>query len=153
MNEITLQYIYFSRIIVVALFALLYGLGGMNGKWKRRFLAPAILTLAICGYSLLMGTFSLVLISFGPLLSAALCLGYGADSFGVKLKKRAIYGIATSIAAIPIAIVTGQWLLFLIHVALNIVGSIMLGTQNPIPARGEETMIGFYIGFIPIMMV
>ena len=40
MTEMQLQIIASLKLLLVAGFATLYGLGGMSGKWKRRFIAP-----------------------------------------------------------------------------------------------------------------
>lgn len=153
MNEITLQWNYFSRIVALSIFALLYGIGGIRGKWKRRFIAPFILVVLLSIYALLAKVFTFWMWAYYPLLVGALCLGYGADFFFDKVKKRFIFGLAVGIAALPVAYVTGQWLLYGLHIFLNVLCSVVLGTQNPIPARGEETILGFMIGFLPLFMV
>lgn len=50
MSESTLQWMQICKLLALACFAGLYGFGGIHGKWKRRFLAPALLALAIVGF-------------------------------------------------------------------------------------------------------
>lgn len=49
MSENTLQWVQICKLLALVCFAGLYGFGGVSGKWKRRFLGPAILTGAIVG--------------------------------------------------------------------------------------------------------
>ena len=157
MNETTLQYIQFFKIIWLAGFALLYGLGGINRKWLRRYLGSFYLTLGIIGFSLWTKSFSFWYLVYWPLLFGSLTLGYGADDFWEKVSRRALYGLAIGFAAFPLAWVTNQWTLYLGHIVLCIGGSIFLGVYNPykgeVGARKEETTIATISGLVPIMMV
>ena len=152
MSEITLQWIQFIKLILLAGFATLYGFGGVSGKWKRRIVAPVLLTAGLMGISLWVGQLSFWYLLYALLLFGAFSLGYGATSMSDKIRKRAIAGLAIGFAAAPIAIVNAAWLLWVFHIILCVVTSVVLGVWNPTKsARAEETMIGFIAGFIPLM--
>ena len=153
MNENLLQWVSFSKIIFLAVYSLFYGLGGMDGKWKRRYLGSACLTSAILIYSVIQGTFSLYYLMCLPLLIGATSLGYGSDKTNIKMLKRAYCGLAYALCALPIAIINHSWLMMGIHSVICVGISILLGTFNPTEAREEETIIGFFIGFLPLFMV
>ena len=152
MSENTLQWIQFIKLLILAGYATLYGFGGVSGKWKRRYIAPFILTAAFMGVSVWMSTFSLWYALYFPLLSLALHIGYGGTTLGEKVKKRSLAGLALGVAAAPLAIVTASWLLWVFHIILCVFTSVVLGVWNPTKsARAEETMIGFISGFLPFM--
>ena len=153
MTENILQLIAVCKLVWLTLFALCYGLGGMSNKWIRRYLGSAWLLWGIIGFAVWEGTFSWWFLLYYPLLVGALSLGYGAEELWDKIRRRFIYGAALGCAALPIAIVTGQWLLFGWHVALCLQASIILGVWNPIDARHEETSIATFSGILPLMMV
>ena len=157
MNEVTLQWIQLLKLMILAGSAVLYGFGGVSGKWKRRFIAPFLLTGGIMGVSLWIQTFSWYYAFFALLLAGAFSIGYGENSKLMKLTKskvltRGIAGLAIGAAALPIALVNGAWILLCLHISFTISTSIILGVFNPTKsARAEETMIGFIAGFIPMM--
>lgn len=150
MSETTLQAIESLKVFWVAIFSLAYGCGGITGKWKRRFLGSALATAGICGFSAWQGAFSWWFLLYFPLLAGALSLGYGATSPGEKIKKRAIYGFACAISSLPIAIITGSWIMFGFHIFLCCLVSVVLGVNNPVSARAEETLIGAMVVFLPL---
>ena len=153
MNELTLQIIASSKIVFLGVFTLLYGLGGISGKWKRRILGSLLLTAGIVVYSLLASTFSYWFILYAPLLYGALSIGYGGDELGEKILKRMRYGFLAGMAALPIAIVTGQWVMFGVHLVLCTALTTIYGVLNPVHARSEETIIATILGFTPLFMV
>lgn len=148
MNEPALQLIAISKLFVVAVYAGLWGYGGMVNKALRRILGSAILAGALFAYS----HNYWVLLVF-PLLWGASSRGYGAEDFWDKVFKRIQFGAFVACAALPIAVVSGQWLLFWIHATISIAFSVALGVLNPIPARYEETLLGAVYCLIPLFMV
>lgn len=153
MDEYLLQWFSFFKIVYVAIFALLYGLGGIRHKEIRRWAGSFFLTVGIVVFSLWLKTYNMWLLGYWPLLASALSIGYGADDLKTKLIKRSRYGAACGFASIPIAIVTGQWVMFALHIFLCVFISTLWGTLNMKDARHEETAIGFFIGFLPLYMV
>jgi len=159
MTEMTTQFIVSSKLLWLTVFAFLYGFGGMRYKAVRRYGGAAWLTLGVIGYSILANNFSYYYLIMFPLLVAALSIGYGKNSnlmgiFKTELPVRAIYGLALSVAAIPVGIVSGSVYLLILHVAVCTCITTVLGTYNIAKnSRAEETIIGVACGFIPLFMV
>ena len=154
MDEVTLQWIQVLKLLTLVCFATLYGFGGMSGKWKRRSVAPFVLTVGLCLLSLWSGTFSWWFVGFFPLLTLSLSMGYGASEFWTKVFKRSYVGLALATAALPVAIGTGSWGLLALHTGLCISVSVSLGVWNiTSSARAEETTIAVVAGLMPLMMV
>ena len=154
MDEITLQWISILKILLIAVFAGLYGFGGVSGKWKRRFIAPVVYVAGICGFSLWTGSFTFWYLLCAPLFFGALSLGYGASTLAEKIKKRAIYGIACACATLPIFIVQQSWSLLIAHILVCAIVSIVAGVWNQTSsARAEETLIGATIVLIPVFVI
>lgn len=154
MNEQTLQLISSLKLLLVAGFATLYGLGGMSGKWKRRFIAPVLLGLGIAGFSLWTQSFTFWYLLCVPLLFGALSLGYGADTIAEKIKNRAIAGAAAACCFIPIFWVQAAWSLLLLHILVCMAVSVIAGTWNQTSsARAEETLIGATYALIPLFVI
>jgi len=154
MDEITLQWIQGVKLLILGTFAMLYGFGGVSGKWKRRFIGPIVYVAGISGVSLWMGTFNLWYLLCAPLLFGSLSLGYGASTTAEKIKKRAIAGAACGCATLPIFIVNGAYTLLPLHIAVCMAVSIVAGTWNQTSsARAEETMIGATYALIPLFII
>lgn len=145
MSESTLAFIAFLKLIFVACGAYLYSLGGTQGfgKWIRRFILPVWMGVGIWIFGQWQGSFQYWHVCYSGLLCGALHLGYGGtDDVFVKLRKRAIYGAALGVSAIPLCISSHLWWLFAIHVGCCVMGSVLLGVYNPSRnARSEETLI------------
>lgn len=154
MSESTLQLIAFLKLIVVAVFGLLYGLGGMRGKWKRRYVAPVVLGVAITGFTLWTNTFNAWSLLCVPLLFGALSLGYGATTTAEKIVKRAIAGAAAACCFIPLFIVFNALTLLFLHIAVCTATSVVCGVWNQTSsARTEETLIGATYVLIPLLTI
>ena len=152
MNEWVLQYIAFSKLVAVAIFGLLYGIGGMWRKWVRGYVGPFFFGLCLCLFSNLQGTFNWWYLLTPLLLMGALHKGY-SNNDGQGLKKRSICALLLSISALPIAIVTGNWILFGVHTLLCFTGMVIFGVTNPMRnARDEETAIGALSVLMPLFM-
>ena len=157
MSEVALQWVQGLKLLIIVAGAVLYGFGGISGKWKRRMIAPAVLTLGILGIGAWIGNFSWWFALWFLGLFAAFTLGYGVNSslmgiLGSKVAVRAVVGLLVSLAALAIAIPMAAWLMLGFHVVLMVATSAVLGAFNPTKsARAEETTIGFVAGFIPIM--
>lgn len=153
MNEWTLQLLAALRILWVTIFAYLYGVGGINNKATRRYLGTLWLTLGFITFSLIDGSFSWFYLLCYPLLVGATSLGYGAETTAGKIFKRSYCGLAYAFAALPIAFVTGNWVVYALHTMMCLVFSIVLGTVNPVHARKEETLMGLTIGLLPMFLI
>lgn len=155
MTETTLQFVEASKLTWLSGYALLYGLGGIFGKWKRRFLASFWLTLGIYLYSGLDGEWNnYTYLSIFPFLIGASSLGYGADQLIKKLQKRVLAGSAFGFVPIAIAIDQHAWILFSVHFTLCITMMTIMGIFNPFKsARKEETFLGAIFGCLPLYMI
>lgn len=154
MNEMTLQIVAACKIIWIAVFAFLYGWGGIHGKYKRRYIGTAWLVLGYFAFSMWTSSFSPWYLACYPLSVLAASIGYGGDDLKTKLIKRSYVGAAWAVAALPIAIVTASWGMFAYHTGLIISTSVLMGVWNFTgSARNEETLIGCMAGIIPLFMV
>ena len=148
MNEQTLQLISSLKIVWIAIFSYLYGLGGISNKWLRRFIGSAWLMLGIYVFSSWCSTWNIWYLLFLPLSIGALSNGYGAETFSRKVFKRGLYGLFIGLCALPIVVISHFWVLFAFSCCLAIVSSILFGVYNPTKnAREEETLIAT-LGFI-----
>jgi len=148
------------RLISAVICGMLYGLGGSDlvRKWVRRYLMPAILGISITLISLYQGTFSFYYLIAPIITLIATTLGYGknqtGDSTFLKIVYRSLIGLVFGLAGLPIAFVTGNWLLFGFHVVLCVSAMTIFGVWNPLRnARDEETILGFLFVLILIFMV
>lgn len=143
MSEYQLQIMAFAKVIWAGVFSLLYGLGGISNKWLRRYVGAFWMGGGLWVFGAWKGSFSPLLLLYAPLLCASLHLGYGGtNNVFVKIRKRAVYGIALGVSAMPICFVSGMWALFGLHCFLCFMASVLLGVFNfSGSARDEETLI------------
>ena len=153
MNEWILQYLAFSKLVAAAIFGLLYGIGGMWRKWVRRFVGSFFYGFCLYLFSVLQGSFNWWYLLSPLLLMGALHKGY-SNRDGQGWKRRLLCALLLSISALPIAIVTGNWILFGVHTLLCFTAMVILGVTNPTKsARDEETLIAALVVIIPFFMV
>jgi len=140
MSETMLGTVPVAGMLLLTLGAWLYMLGGRNGKWKRRFIGSLCVSSAIWVECLLLGKFSYALLFIYPLCIGSFVLGYGADVWGDKVRKRGIVVLASLMSGLILAYTLGAWDVFPIEVVIASV-TIYLGTKNPIQAAPEEFFI------------
>ena len=144
MNEKKQQLKEILKLIPVIIFAICYALGGIEHKWIRRFLGPALF--AITSY--IINRDKKVFYQM-PLLMGALCIGYGATQTFLKVLKRFIAGFSAGLTSI----VYGKWKLFIANMILCIFASVYFGVVNPFnSARAEELIIGLFYGLLSVYM-
>ncbi len=154
MSEKKLQIEVYIRFLFVFAFAALYAWGGIEYKWLRRFVAPAVLT---SGMFLFSRDWRTLLQT--PLMMASLSLGYGGtDNVLWKIVKRGFYGLANGFTSSSYNLYlstknSNLWTIVSLQVILCILTIIVLGVWNPIPARAEEFCIGVFISLLPIMSI
>lgn len=152
-REYKLQLKVFAKLLWVCGFALLYSFGGIEYKWLRRFMAPAVLTSGMFIFSRDWRVFLQA-----PLLMASLSLGYGAEASWAKIGRRFIYGLANGLTAITHLFNKNFhkrdfWVLFNLNLILCVIICVGLGVFNPMgSARAEELAIGFIIGFLSMFI-
>jgi len=154
MGEVTLQAVAVAKLFIALLFSLCYGLGGMWRKWLRRFVAPLGIYLpGLLWLSSINHSFHVLFLLSPLLFCASFHLGY-SNRDGKGWIRRLIVGAALAVSALPIALITHNWLLFGIHSALCVGLMYALGVYNPMQnARDEETFIGFMSIVIPLFMI
>ncbi len=154
MNEVSLQWIQGVKLLIIAAFAMLYGFGGVSGKWKRRIIAPVIYISGICGVSLWTSSFTWALLYSLPLLIVGLHLGYGATFLKEKIVKRSRAGLLCGLGSASIFISSQSWPLLFSHILLCVLVSVAAGVWNQTSsARAEETLIGASYVFIPLFII
>jgi hypothetical protein len=154
MSENLLQLIAGLKLLLVVGFAMLYGMGGISGKWKRRFIAPVLLGAGIWGLTTWTQSFNWVLLLCVPLFFGALSIGYGASDLKDKLIKRSRAGLACGVASLPIFWVHEAWALLLAHIVVCVAVSVAAGVWNQTQsARAEETLIGASYVLIPMLTI
>ena len=152
-SEYKLQIKVFIKLLWVCGFALLYGLGGVEYKWLRRFIAP----LWLGGGMYLFSRDWRVFLQM-PLLMFSLSLGYGAANFWLKVWKRLLFGFANGFTNITHLFDQNFnkkrfWTLFVLAITITPVVYIVLGVINPVSARAEELLLGFFIAIWPMFIV
>lgn len=149
----TLQYLSIVKLLIAVAFGFCYGLGGMFRKWIRRFVAPLCIYLpALLWLSISNDRYSHWLLLSPLLVCGFTHLGY-SDNDGYGWIKRLYIGLGFGLAALPLAFVSGDWILFGLHIVLCTNAMYLLGTFNPMRnARDEETFLGFTFVALPIFM-
>ncbi len=153
MTELTQQLIAGSKLLTCVVASQLYALGGMYGTWIRRYIMPIVWTILAVAIMFWQGTFDWWKLVFGVILCGIMHFGYGASTFQEKVVKRLLYGFLLAMAALPLAILTSHYLLFKLHAALCITGSLALGVFNPVSARDEESIYGLMAVLFPTFMI
>ena len=114
-------------VIAIAVCSSLYSWGGVEFKWLRRFVMPAVFFATAFGltrnWKVLIGA---------PFAVLGLCLGYGADTIWMKVIKRGYCGL----------LVGGGFSQNVWYAGFAVFMSIVLGVFNPFPARYEEMLLG-----------
>jgi len=148
-NEKKLQLQVFVRLLLVCVFALLYAWGGMEMKIIRRLVAPIFLCSCMFYYSRDWKT----LIQIIPMY-ATLSIGYGGDTLFYKIYRRFAFGLYNGVTSSTYNIILKKSALWIIQILALILFYVILGVWNPLPdARTEELVLGFMVGFLPLMSV
>jgi len=146
-TEKKLQLRIFLKLLVIIVFAGLYAWGGLEYKWLRRFLAPAVLCGAMFGFTKNWKT----LIQF-PFMVVSLSMGYGAESLWDRILRRGLFGLSNGASSSVYNILNKKWLLVGIQVVLLVGLYIAVGVWNPFPsARAEESFLGLMIPTIAML--
>lgn len=154
MTENYLQLIAGLKIIWCGFFALLYGYGGISHKWLRRYCGAFWMGFGVLFFGMWTGNLQWFYFIYPVLLCASLHIGYGGDHVGVKLRKRAVYGLAIGVSALPLCLGSSLFFMFGIHCFLCILASVFLGVFNPARnARDEETLLAILSTIIPLFLI
>lgn len=152
MNEYTVLYQAVGALIGCVAACLLYSLGGRSGKWKRRFVASAILTATVNVVCLLRGIWSPLMLVIFPILALGFSLGYGGELPMQKFIKRFFYASAVVMAGFLMAFILkgNAWFVLIPHAGIAM-WSIYLGLKNPIEAAAEEVFVCLFLN-VGLMM-
>lgn len=160
MNEYALIGWAFLDVLVVAVAAALYSVGGRSNKWIRRFVSPAVLVAYCAGIARGDGRpFWWVALASYPLYAAAYSLGYGVKSkltkwFSNPVVVRSITASAYVFACIGIVVAFGAFKVSTLAFCVWMVPlTVFLTTWNPFPAAMEEFLVCFMTTvFVPFFM-
>lgn len=148
------QILIIFKLLLICICTMAYAWGGMEMKWLRRFLAPAL-----CGAGCLYFSRDWRSLMKMPLLGLASSIGYGADSLWLKLLKRAYVALAFILGANSYEIYQAirkksrLWVWIGFSAAVILLAYILLGVWNPLSARLEETILGLVVYTMAIMPV
>lgn len=142
MSEYLIGYAAAGSIGGLALTCLLYMLGGRSGKWRRRYIASLIQAVNSNICAAIMGVWSPWILLVYPLAIAQTSLGYGADSMGGKVLRRALCAAASlTIGALFVWIYGGMaWAVLAANIGVA-AWSVWLGVKNPLYAAAEEVFV------------
>jgi len=144
MNEYNIMYTGIGALIGLVISAWLYAEGGRQDKWKRRFLASAVLATTVNICSLIMGKWTYELLGIFPLLIVGFSLGYGVNDDNVvwKITRRTLYALGNIVSGLLFIFFVSQsgWLVFVPHVGIAL-WSVWLAVKNPIHAAAEELFV------------
>ena len=154
MSELLLMLVSVLKMTAVGISAFLYQLGGYAGTWIRRYITPIIVAMFMTSIMFIDKTFSYFNYLYPILLCGAYHLGYGADTTIEKIKKRFICGLLIGASALPLALTSGNWILYILNIFFNVVVFVVFGVLNPLNnPRDEETMLGLFSVLIPLFMI
>jgi hypothetical protein len=141
MSEWTVLWLAGAKLVLVLVFAVLYGVGGRRWKWVRRFGGGGLLALGVLGFAWLHGTFQWWMLAGLLTLPAALTLGYGGETPVQKIQRRLLYGLAVGCAGLPFVPSLALVWLWGFQVVAAVSASVYLGLMNPVEAAEEEVLI------------
>ena len=141
MTEWRQLWLVFAGLLLLAMFGLCYMIGGRRGKWVRRFLGGLLFPTGCLWMAQQGGTFHWLMLGSLIAYPAVLCLGYGGETVGQKLRRRTVYGLGLGAAGLWLLIPAGHPLIGLAQVVLAILVSLGFGIRNPITASAEEGQI------------
>lgn len=154
MSEFQLQWVQGSKILVIAVYVMLYGLGGYKWKFLRRIVGSVFLTIAICCFAVIDGVFHWYLPVVALLLYGASSLPYGGETDYTILTNRFVFGLAMATAFLPLAFATGLWVAYGLHVGVCVIASVVIGVSSPfLSARAEETVLALLYSALPLFII
>ncbi len=141
------QLLILVKLIAIVTCAFLYAWGGMEFKWLRRFLAPAIATATIVSFT---RDWRSLLVY--PFMCLGLTVGYGGSTLTEKILMRTMFGVVNGITSNMWNVWKKRWLLIVYQLVLVTGSYVIVGVWNPLnSARIEETLLGLIIFTIPIL--
>jgi len=152
MSEINLTWLASGNVLLLAFACLCYSLGGREGgpgKGIRRFVASAIIAIAINGTAYFLGKWVWQLLFLFPICILTFIQGYGGHSMPKIIQRILI--VATSLLSgflCMYSINGGVWL-FAIHAVVALT-TVIFALKNPIVAAAEEVLVCLLLFAIPL---
>ena len=147
MSEYTILYTAIGSFSGLVISSLFYGLCGRSGKWKRRFVASAIMAATVNIASAVMGLWRWEFMLTYPILAASYSLGYdggGANEtvLWIRIAKRTLCAAVITSAGLIFCWKLGgnAWEIYSLQVILGVC-TIFIGVSNPVAAASEEVLI------------
>ena len=116
------------------------------GKWLRRYISPAFITLGAVIPAILIGNFKWYLFLIYPLFVLQFISGYGSLSFWTRIQRRAIIVLLNMIPLLLLAFAYHNFWLMPLAIPFASL-SIYLGIKNPFSPAIEEFLVCFLLSF------
>lgn len=143
------QLMVYIKLFIIIICAGLYAWGGIEHKFLRRFVAPAI----ACIFSFIYSRDWKYFVQM-PFMFLTMSMGYGADTFTGKVLRRGLFGMANGASSSIVTLLSRRFFISVFQVLLIIAAYIVFGVFNPFfNARIEETVLGLYCYALPILAV
>ena len=119
-----------------------YMLGGRNGKYLRRYVGSAVLTITVALTANFMGNFSWWIVLIYPMKVLEFSMGYGVSGDTPQwIKRLKVTGVSVVSGLILVFVFGGQSALLLIpHAWLGAITT-QFAFKNPIHAAAEEPLV------------
>ena len=161
MGELISGFYGFIAIFISLIYSLFVMLGGREENFLKiknriwgRYIAPFTLCTLILVLSLLSSKFSIWFLFCYLTYFISHKIGYGTEDLWKKIIKRMLWSLMRTASALPIVLVTGQWILFLLQATVGLLITLCLGVMNPLKAPQEEGLINFSsVMFVPFMVL
>lgn len=154
MNEWPIVWLVCLKMLIIFLFAVVYIIGGRGPKWMRRWIGGTILAVGLNVIALIIHKWNLILGLSSFAIYGALTLGYGGDTFCIKVRRRLYYSLAFCGYTLLIGFITHRFAMAGFQCVITIATNLYLGLTNPTPsAVDEESIIAINsISLIPFMV-
>lgn len=127
---------------------------GISARIWKRIIAPVSFVSLLIVLSLINKTFTWWILSLYATYFVSCMVGYGNDSIWGKIYRRSLWSLIRTLACLPIAILTGSYILLAIQCMVGLIATVFLGVWNPLKAPAEEFLINFVsVLFVPFMLV
>jgi len=154
MTEKQLQYIAVPiKLLAIAIFGMLYSMGGYSVIELRRWVAPAVLLACVAAFKKTWNVkFIAALCISYALYVITLSLPYGTSIPLPDLVKRFIWGGLVSASCVTLVAYCKRWWMLGLQASFGALTSMFYGSFHPIHGREEEALIAIcLICFVPFM--
>lgn len=162
MSEFNQILLAIAALIPSLFFAFFTAIGGRDFNWLglrariwKRVIAPTAFVTLVLVLALIEHRFNWWLCTLYVTYFISGMIGYGSsDSVFSKEIRRTIWSIIRTLACLPLAWLTGSYILIILQAICGIVCTLGLGVWNPLKAPAEEFLINFIsVLFVSFMLV